>query len=171
MNIALWHRLDLWARNATPFGIAVLLVILNVVPTPILDYAAVTPPLALIAVYHWAIYRPNLLPLTAVFVIGLLQDILSGAPLGVYVLVFLTAYGAVLSQRRFLAGKSFLIYWMGFSITAFGAGIESWLLASIWNLAILDFRFIIFQYLISLGLFPILAWLFLRWQQAFLPQD
>ena len=150
MNIALWHRLDLWARNATPFGIAVLLVILNVVPTPILDYAAVTPTLALIAVYHWAIYRPNLLPLTAVFVIGLLQDILSGAPLGVYVLVFLTAYGAVLSQRRFLAGKSFLIYWLGFSITAFGAGIESW---------------------ISLGLFPIVAWLFLRWQQAFLPQD
>ena len=46
MNIALWQRLDLWARNATPFGIAVLLVILNVVPTPIPDYAAVPRPLA-----------------------------------------------------------------------------------------------------------------------------
>ena len=171
MNSVLWQRLDLWARNCTPFGIAVLLVILNVVPTSIPKYAAATPTLALIAVYHWAIYRPNLLPLTAVFALGLLQDILSGAPLGVYVLVFLTAYGVVLSQRRFLAGKSFLIYWLGFAIIAFGAAVESWVLASIWNFAILDFRSIFFQFLISLGLFPIVAWMFLRWQQAFLPQD
>jgi rod shape-determining protein MreD len=90
MNAVVWQRLDLWARNSTPFGIAVLLVILNVVPTSIPDYATISPTLALIAVYHWAIYRPNLLPLTAVFALGLLQDILSGAPLGVYALVFLS---------------------------------------------------------------------------------
>ena len=171
MNTALWQRLDLWARNTTPFGIAVLLVILNVIPTSIPDYAAITPTLALIGVYHWAIYRPNLLPLTAVFVLGLLQDILSGAPLGVYVLVFLTAYGIVLSQRRFLTGKSFMIYWLGFAVIAFGAGVESWVLASIWNFALLDFRSLFFQSLILLGLFPIVAWMLLRWQQAFLPRD
>ncbi len=171
MNTALWQRLDLWARNTTPFGIAVLLVILNVIPTSIPDYAAITPTLALIAVYHWAIYRPNLLPLTAVFALGLLQDILSGAPLGVYVLVFLTAYGIVLSQRRFLTGKSFMIYWLGFAVIAFGAGVESWVLASIWNFALLDFRSLFFQSLILLGLFPIVAWMLLRWQQAFLPRD
>ena len=171
MNTALWQRLDLWARNTTPFGIAVLLVILNVIPTLIPDYAAITPTLALIAVYHWAIYRPNLLPLTAVFALGLLQDILSGAPLGVYVLVFLTAYGIVLSQRRFLTGKSFMIYWLGFAIIAFGASVESWVLASIWNFALLDFHSLFFQSLILLGLFPIVAWMLLRWQQAFLPRD
>jgi rod shape-determining protein MreD len=171
MNAVVWQRLDLWARNSTPFGIAVLLVILNVVPTSIPDYATISPTLALIAVYHWAIYRPNLLPLTAVFALGLLQDILSGAPLGVYALVFLTAYGVVLSQRRFLPGKSFMIYWLGFAIIAFGAGVESWVLASIWNFALLDFRSLFFQFLISLGLFPIVAWMFLRWQQALLPQD
>ncbi len=171
MNTARWQRLDLWARNTTPFGIAVLLVILNVIPTSIPDYAAITPTLALIAVYHWAIYRPNLLPLTAVFALGLLQDILSGAPLGVYVLVFLTAYGIVLSQRRFLTGKSFMIYWLGFAIIAFGAGVESWVLASIWNFALLDFHSLFFQSLILLGLFPIVAWMLLRWQQVVLPRD
>ena len=57
------------------------------------------------------------------------------------------------------------------AIIAFGAAVESWLLASIWNLAIMDFQAIFFQYLISLGLFPVVAWVFLRWQQAFLPQD
>ena len=57
------------------------------------------------------------------------------------------------------------------AIIAFGAAVESWVLASIWNFAILDFRSIFFQFLISLGLFPIVVWMFLRWQQAFLPQD
>jgi rod shape-determining protein MreD len=56
-------------------------------------------------------------------------------------------------------------------VIAFGAAVESWVLASIWNFAILDFRSIFYQFLISLGLFPIVAWMFLRWQQAFLPQD
>ena len=57
------------------------------------------------------------------------------------------------------------------AIIAFGAGVESWVLASIWNFALLDFRSLFFQFLISLGLFPIVAWMFMRWQQAFLPQD
>ena len=171
MRPPLWQRLDAVARNLTPFGLTLVLVILSVVPLHLPDFQRVARGLTLMAVYHWAIYRPNLLPLTAVFVLGLLQDILSGAPLGVFVLVFLTAYGVVLSQRRFLAGKSFLIYWLGFAVIAFGAAVESWVLASIWNFAILDFRSIFYQFLISLGLFPIVAWMFLRWQQAFLPQD
>ena len=72
----------------------------------------------LMAVYHWAIFRPRLLPAYAVFLAGLLQDILSGAPLGVNALVFLVAYGVVLSQKKFFTGKSFLILWLGFALVA-----------------------------------------------------
>ena len=60
-------------------------------------YAEIAPVLALMAVYHWAIYRPNLMPLWSIFVLGVLQDLLSGVPLGLYILVFLTVYGVVLS--------------------------------------------------------------------------
>ncbi len=171
MNTALWQKLDQAARNITPFLLTLVLVFISVLPTRIPIYAEVAPVLALVAVYHWAIYRPNLMPLWCVFLLGLFQDLLSGMPLGLYCLVFLTVYGLALTQRRFFAGKSFYIYWMGFVVIAFVAAVESWLVASIWHFAVLNFETVFFQYLVSLGIFPIVAWIFLRWQQAFLHQE
>ena len=171
MSIAFWQKLDQTARSITPFGLSLLLVILSVVPTHIPGYAQIAPILALVSIYHWAIYRPNLLPLFAVFILGLLQDLLTGTPLGLYILVFLTVYGVVLSHRRFFIGKSFTVYWFGFAVVSLVASVESWVLGSAWNFALLDFNAVTFQYLLSLGIFPIIAWIFLRWQQAFLRQE
>ena len=171
MSIAFWQKLDQTARSITPFGLSLLLVILSVVPTHIPGYGRIAPILALVSIYHWAIYRPNLLPLFAVFILGLLQDLLTGTPPGLYILVFLTVYGVVLSQRRFFAGKSFTVYWFGFAVVSLVASVESWVIGSAWNFALLDFNAVTFQYLLSLGIFPIIAWIFLRWQQAFLRQE
>lgn len=171
MSVALWQKLDQMARNITPFGLTLALVIFSAVPLRIPGYAPIAPVMALMSIYHWAIYRPNLMPLSAIFILGLMQDLLVGTPLGLYILVFLTVYGLALSQRRFFAGKSFFIYWLGFAIIAFAAAVESWVLASAWNLALLDFKAVFFQYLLSLGIFPIIAWVFLRWQQSLLQQE
>lgn len=170
MNAAFWQRLDQIARNLTPAGLTLVLVVLSVVPTHIPGYSRVAPVLALVSVYHWAIYRPQLLPAVAVFLLGLLQDLLGGAPLGLHAVVFLTVYGLVIWQRRFLVGRSFSIYWFGFALIGLAAAVWSWALASAWNLAVLDLRTIAFQYVLTLGLFPVIAWIFLRWQRAFLQQ-
>ena len=167
---AVWVRLDLWARNITPAGLTFLLILATVLPTHLPGYARVTPILALISVYHWAVYRPHLLPAWAVFILGLLQDFLSGAPIGINVLVFLTVQWLVLSQRQFLVGKSFLIYWFGFALVALVAAGEMWLLASIQYLTLLSPSGIFAQYLVTAGIFPVIAWMFLRWQRAFLDQ-
>ena len=171
MNIAIWQKLDNLARSFTPFGLSLILVVLSVLPTHIPGYMQIAPILALISVYHWAIYRPNLLPIFAVFILGLLQDLLLGTPVGLYILVFLTVYGVVLSQRRFFVGKSFIFFWFGFAVISMLASIESYFLGSIWNVILLDFNAATFQYLILLGIFPAVAWVFLRWPQTFLQQD
>jgi rod shape-determining protein MreD len=168
VNVTLWQRIDLAARNVTPFVISVLLVILSVLPIPAPGLNTITPFFALMSLYHWAVYRPNLMPFSAVFVIGLLQDLLTGAPVGLFTLVFLTTYGVAVTQRRFIAGKSFLIYWLGFVMLAGAAAVESWALASAWHFTILDLRPVVFQFLVSVGMFPLLAWLLLQWQQSIL---
>lgn len=168
MRPTLWQRLDAVARNLTPFGLTLVLVILSVVPLHLPDFQRVAPGLALMAVYHWAIYRPNLLPASVVFLIGVLQDALTGLPLGVSALVFLTVYGVVLSQRRFFAGKSFVIVWLGFAMVAAGAAVQSWLLVSVFNTAFLNPEAAFYQYVVTVGAFPLLAWIFLRWQRTFL---
>ena len=113
-----WQRMDLLARQLMPSMLTLVLVIINVVPLHIPGLSRVAPLLPLMAVYHWAAFRPRLLPAYAVFLIGLFQDILTGAPIGVNAFVFLAVYGAVLSQKRFLIGKSFFILWLGFALIA-----------------------------------------------------
>ena len=101
----------------------------------------------------------------------MVQDLLLGTPIGLYILVFLTVYGIVLSQRRFFIGKSIIFYWLGFATISALASIESYILASAWNLMFLGFDVLIFQYLILLGIFPIVVWLLLKWQMLILQQD
>jgi len=168
MTPGFWNRMDLLARQLTPAILALALVILNVVPLHIPGFSRVAPLLPLMAVYHWAIFRPRLLPAYAVFLIGLLQDILTGAPIGVNAFVFLVAYGAVLSQKRFFIGKSFFILWLGFALIAAGAAVINWLAVSILSAALVEPRTVLFQYLMTLGFFPAVAWFFLRWQRTFL---
>ncbi len=171
MKPSLWHRLDALARRLTPFALTLILVVVGVVPLHITGLARVAPLLPLVAVYHWAIYRPRLLPAFAVFLIGLLQDPVSGTPIGVNALVFVGVYGIVLSQRRFFAGKSFAVVWLGFAVIAAGASLLSWILVSALNAALVAPRAVVFQYLVTLGVFPLLAWIFLRWQRAFLESE
>ncbi len=171
MKPGLWHRMDLLARQLTPTMLTLVLVIINVVPLHIPGFSRVAPLLPLMAVYHWAVFRPRLLPAYAVFLIGILQDILTGAPIGVNALVFLAVYGAVLSQKQFFIGKSFFILWLGFSLIAAGAAVINWLAISILSVTLVEPRTVFFQYLLTIGCFPAIAWVFMRWQRAFLKRD
>lgn len=171
MTPSIWHRIDLLARQLTPSFLTLILVIISVVPMRILEFTSITPLLPLISIYHWTIFRPNLLPIYAVFLIGVLQDILTGSPVGVNALVFLLVYGAVLAQNVFFIGKSFFVLWIGFALIAAGASTLSWLVISILNFTIIDAQIVIVQYFLTLGFYPAAAWAFLYLQSAFLRLD
>jgi len=170
MKPALWQRLDIWARGLMPFGLTLVLVLISVLPTHVPGLSRIMPLLGLMAIYHWAVNGPQLMPLYAVFLIGLLQDSLSGGPLGVHIIIYLIVYGGVSAQRRFLVGKSFAVIWLGFALVAAGASIAGWGLVSLYHVSFVDPGAAAVQYLLSLGVFPLLAWVFMRWQQAFLTQ-
>lgn len=170
MKTNVWYRLDIFTRLLTPFLLTLVLVVLNVVPLQIPGLSRVIPLLPLMAIYHWAVYRSELLPAYAVFIIGLLQDIFSGSPIGVNILIFLMVYGIVIWQHRFLFGKSFGIIWLGFGVVSAGAFILKWMLISLWSFSLVEPRAVFFQYLLTLGVFPGLAWLFMRWQQLIIRQ-
>ena len=168
MRPTFWQRLDQLARQLTPFALTLLLVIVGQLPWHLPGLAQVAPLMPLMAVYHWTIQRPDLLPAHAVFLIGLLVDLLSGGLIGVNTLVLLTVYGVIYSQRRFFIGKTFQITWLGFALVAAAAAVQSWLLVSAFHMTLIHPDALIFQYLLTVALYPIPAWLFLRWQQVFL---
>jgi len=66
-----------------PIATTVIAAIIAILPVRVPGYAALTPAFTLMAVYHWTIYRPDLLPPIGLFAIGLAQDLLAGSPVGI----------------------------------------------------------------------------------------
>lgn len=133
-------------------------------------YWAVTPAFALMAVYHWTLYRPDLLSPVALFGIGILYDLLSGGPPGVTSLLFLCSRIAVLHCRRWLIGRAFPFVWGGFTLLTATAMVGLWLVQSA-----LVFRFVgvspsIYRAVLTISLFPILSFLLGRLQRALISE-
>ena len=72
------------------------------VPLRVPDLSPIVPSLAIIAIYYWVIYRPDLMPGWAVFLLGLIQDLLGGGPVGVHALVFLLLVATLLTTLRWI---------------------------------------------------------------------
>ncbi len=157
MRLATWHRLDLAARNVSPVAISLLLVILGMVPLQIPNVTPVIPAWALIAVYYWSVHRPDLMPIWAVFLIGLVQDLLGGGYPGVGILALLLVHQFVASQRRTFARASFQLLWLIFAVIAGGAIGLMWLLNCLLQQYLLKADPALFQYLTTLAVYPCLA--------------
>tara|TARA_B100000579_G_scaffold281521_1_gene233075 strand:+ start:114 stop:629 length:516 start_codon:yes stop_codon:yes gene_type:complete len=170
MKLTVWQRLDLFSRQLTPFLLTVLLIFISSVPYEIPNLGRVMPLLSLIAIFHWGVYRAELLPNYAVFFIGFFQDVLSGVPIGIHTLIYILAYNLILTQQRFFARKSFYIIWLGFAVVSAGVMFLLWGFISILSGVVIDFVPVISQYGIGVGMYPIISYAFSRWQQLFLQQ-
>ncbi|HSR56214.1 MAG TPA: rod shape-determining protein MreD [Alphaproteobacteria bacterium] len=155
--VAFWHRLDLWARRLIPLVVSILFVFVAVLPLPIPGFGVIMPMLALGSVFFWAVHYPSLLPPVAVFAIGLIQDVLTGALLGTGAVILLLAYGAVVSQRVFFRNKSFLVIWWSFMIVALGVGLLAWVLASLFGGRLMPTEAAIIQVLVTIAVYPLLT--------------
>jgi rod shape-determining protein MreD len=163
-----WTRLDGTARNLLPFAATVLLILLGMVPLGVPGFGPVMPALGVIAVFFWLVYRPDLMPAWVVFLIGLFQDLLGGGALGVGVFVLLVVYAALVGQRRYLAQASFFLVWLAFLPVAAGAFVLTWLFNGLIADALLAPGPAVAQYLSTIVFYPVVAWLFLQAQRAFL---
>ena len=160
MQMTFLQRLDLYLRFSLPVALTILLAILGVVPLHAPGFAPVAPMLVLASLYYWAIYRPQMMPLILVFLVGLFHDILIGGPLGVNALAYLAAYGLVAGQRRVFLGKSFGVVWWGFMLVAGAVESLRWLLISALGGTVLDPLPGFFTYVSSVGVYPLLSLLF-----------
>ena len=147
---------------------AVSCVVAAVVPAHLPSFITVTPAFALMAVYYWTLYRPDLLPFAAVFVVGLLADLLEGAPLGVSPLTLLLAYALVLSQREHLMMRGFTVIWVGFLVVTAAAAALQWGVVSLFYGMLVDVRAFLFQGVFTVAVYPVVSYLLTRVQRMLL---
>jgi rod shape-determining protein MreD len=104
--------------SIVPVFLAMLGVVIANLPTSLLGGIVPAPLLGLMPVYFWCLVRPDLMPPFWAFAVGLLEDVLSGGPPGVWTLAFVTTYAVVDGQRDVFAGLSGLGAILGFAIAA-----------------------------------------------------
>ncbi|MEE3625624.1 rod shape-determining protein MreD [Nitrospirillum sp. BR 11752] len=168
MAVGIWQRLDQAGRNSVPFSTTVAAMLVGMMPLQLPDYSFVAPPLTLMAIYYWAIYRPDLLKPYMAFGIGVLQDLLGGSPLGMSALVYVLSYWLVLTQRRYFLGNSFWFLWLGFALVAVGAGAVQWVAYSLMTVHLVAPGNVVAQALLAIVLFPVPAWCFSKLHRSLL---
>src|SRR6516162_4564623 len=110
------QQADNQVARLLPIATTLLATVISIQPAHIPGYAALTPAFTLMAVYHWTIYRPELLSPFALFLVGITQDLLTGVPPGLTALVLLLAGAAVLRHRRYFVNRPFPFVWTGFTM-------------------------------------------------------
>ncbi len=170
MNQTLSQRLDRIARNVVPAALGVFLVLLSATPLYVPGYAPTAANLVMMAVFYWAVHRPDLLSPVTAFMIGVLQDILVGMPPGMNALVLVLVRAIGVSQSRVFRDRSFMLLWWGFGLVAAAAGFVVWLLSVAYNLSYKDPLPMAIQAAMTTALFPFVAGLFTWTQHKLLSQ-
>ena len=155
---------------ATPFFVGVGLILISLMPLSISGGMFTTPAFPLMAIYFWALNRPELMPPLAVFGLGLIQDLLTGGPLGLWALVYLVAYAFIDTQRLILISRVPHRIWIGFGLVMLVAALTAWAVGSLaYGQPVSPVRLAI-QALISIAVYPVAGRLLAFVHRRMLPQ-
>ncbi len=166
MSEPIQRAVDRAVRRSFPMATAVVASLAGLIDVPAAEYSRIAPAFTLIAVYCWSVWRPDLLPLSGVFLIGLFEDLLRGLPLGLTALMLLVAAGFVQNQRAYIFGRSNPFLWLVFGLLIVAWMTVEWLAMSILLGQILDPEAAAFRYAATFGLLPVGAALLLAVQRS-----
>lgn len=160
VNISQNTETSVGIKMVIPFLSVLFLIIIMVLPYNMPLIGDIMPFLTLIGVYYWSVFKPELLPVGVVFVLGLLQDILLGSPLGLSSLLLVVVQQFIFFQGRQFLERDFLFNWFVFVMLVIGFGFLSWAITSLYFKVFLDYLGVIGQILLTIAFYPIITWVF-----------
>lgn len=127
-----------WLRFLMPVITVAALTVVAILPWGLpVDDRFVLPLLPIVVIYYWTLERDAWLPEWAIFLAGLLLDVLTHGPLGYWALVYLAAYVVAVFCSRIrietTVGRLSLFAAAMIAVTSF-----AWLAASAYFIELLD---------------------------------
>ena len=165
------QRLDNNVRGLFPVLISALLTLATVLPIGLPQWGALAPPFLLASVFYWSMVRPDLMPPTAAFLLGLFQDLLTGMPLGTGALIMTITQWTMRGQQRYLASRPFLIIWAAFAPVVLVSGLIDWVIYAVFTFHIASISGALARMMLGFILFPVVAWVVLIPTHSTLPRD
>lgn len=151
------EKCDYCLRLFAVYAVLVILFLLNIISFTTPLSLAIEIPFVLMFLYYWAVYRPNIMPPLLVFGLGLLFDLLSGLPLGVSAFIFLLQNLIVSDQRIFLAGQTFIVIWIGFTVVASLSLLVQWFLVGVMHMQLMPIIPVLLMILSGVIVFPFIV--------------
>ncbi len=164
------------ARPARPLPVAAWLgapmlacmiaAIVFATPVRILGLQPPEPVFALAPAFAWALIRPSIWPPLALVVLGVFLDLLWGAPMGLWALCLLAAYGLIFFARGILSGQDFWVLWAWYGAACALAIVSGVGLVSLCAGRLPSLVGAGLQWLVSAALFPFAWRLIERYEDA-----
>jgi rod shape-determining protein MreD len=171
MQPTVLQRMDGTARRFVPVGVTLVLMLFAMTPTYVPGLSHITPMYALMSVYFWSIYRPDLLGYGSTFAIGVLEDLLAGTPLGSGALILLLCQWIVLHQQKFFNNKPFGVMWLAFALVAAGASLLRWLCVGlVATSGFTPVTELLASYFMTVAIYPIVGWFLAKAHMKLLAQ-
>lgn len=155
-----WQKLEFSLFALAPGAILLVLVLVVSLPMPVPGLAQVMPLLPYAPLFYWGIFQPRNMPYWFLFLAGLLQDALSNTPLGYSSLMFMGFRFLLMSQRRLVAKEGFPGLWLCFAAIMLVTTLGGWTLMSLLHLHFFPLTASAVQWLLTVGLYPLLHSLF-----------
>ncbi|MXV44027.1 hypothetical protein GS501_03030 [Saccharibacter sp. 17.LH.SD] len=107
-------------------------------------------------VWFWVLYRPQVMSLPLLFLSGLIVELFVVTPPGFLLLWMLVVYGVAQGVRFRLAQGGFFRSWGVYALTVLGGVFLEWCLMSIQAVAIISPFAMVFQWVLTIGVYPLL---------------
>lgn len=154
----LWNEnIKIQLQRLVPLISTILFILIFNIPLYPFVSSSIRPYVAIICVYFWLIYRPYFVNITGVYLVGILEDIISSTPFGSNIVTMLLVYVFTNLISKFVANKPFPVVWYGFAFVAFVTLIIKWLIISIYYSQFLSLSILLFSLLTTIAFYPIFS--------------
>jgi len=158
--------LDPWRWLGVPLLACIAATIIFAVPLRLFGFRLPEPVFAMIPAFAWAVIRPSFLPPFLLLLLGLFLDIFHHAPLGLWAISLLAAYGAVFATRLMMSGQARGMMWAWYAASCAVAFGVAFLFTTLDSLAVPDLISVAWQYLVTALMYPLAHRLIERFEDA-----
>lgn len=157
MNEEWSENLASYFQRMLPLLCSLLMLFFSYVPLDFPISNHIRPSVGMICAYFWLLHRPDVFNLFSAYVLGLVEDAISSAPVGSNIFAMLVMYLLVTNLSRFFNAKPFVIIWYGFALFSLVTFLSKWLLVSVYYSHFLPLATVMFSYLMTVAVYPILS--------------
>lgn len=164
-------KLQVFLKNRIPFVASLLLIMIFYIPLNVDSYHYLSPYVALLCVYYWTAHKSELFGYFSAFLLGLVSDSYSSAPMGTDILMLLTAVLLIRFIKMYVQPTSFWGGWLLFAFVALIVYVLKFVILALYYERLFSLLPNIANFAVTIIFYPMIAYIMMQIQDKFLTSE